>query len=163
MTIPLPTIAPLDPFTIGSGVDFGAKVTGVDLNRLSDSEFKVIEQALYRYKVLIIPGQGELEPDNQFAFVRRFDPDAPVGLFLSSLAPRRAGADEWLGDEQAEHGHNDAVKGASLLNGIGNGISAHPEIKLVGGGKQGERFGGRVLQQAVSLLTLSFERPHCFC
>ncbi|ORY66789.1 hypothetical protein BCR35DRAFT_181742 [Leucosporidium creatinivorum] len=125
MTVPLLTITPLDPTTIGTGVDFGAKVTNVDLNRLSDNEFQLIEQALYRYKVLIIPGQGGLEPEKQFAFVRRFDPSAP-----------------------AEHGHNDAVKGNSLLNGIGNSISVHPEIKLVGGGKQSERFGGRVLKQA---------------
>lgn len=81
MTIPLPIITPLDRSTLGSGVDFGARVTGVDLNvDLSEASFAVIERALYEHKVLIFPGQNHLEPDNQFAFVRRFDPEAPVGL-----------------------------------------------------------------------------------
>lgn len=149
MTLPLPLIAPLSPTEVGPGVDFGARVTNVDLNHLSDSEFKIIEQALYRHKVLIIPNQESLEPDNQFEFVRRFDPAAPVRLLRPFAAEQLLiGLARYT--EKAEHGHNDAVKGASLLNGIGNTISVHPEIKLVGGGKQDERFGGRVLKQAVS-------------
>jgi len=56
-------------------------------------------------------------------------------------------------DPQGEQGHNDATvehKGQkSLLYGIGNAIGTHPEVKLVGGGVQSKRFGGRVLKQAV--------------
>lgn len=90
MTLPLPSIVPLDPSTIGSGVDIGARVLGVDLNSLPDDHFNQIETALYRYKVLIIPNQGDLDPEKQFEFVRRFDPTAAVRCFFFSLSLRRA-------------------------------------------------------------------------
>lgn len=134
----------------GSKVDFGATVEGVKLEELSADEFKAIEQgalasvgwrmmvklnesgretALYEHKVLLFPSQETLSPTEQFEFVRRFDPTAP-----------------------SDHGHNDATaahKGQkSLLHGIGNSIDLHPEVKLIGGGVQPERFNGRKLAQA---------------
>ncbi|KAI5479430.1 hypothetical protein MNV49_003574 [Pseudohyphozyma bogoriensis] len=128
MAISLPTVTPI-AHVEGSGIDFGATVTNVDLANLSPAVFSAVEAALYQHKVLVFPNQGHITPDEQFAFVRMFDPTAP-----------------------AEHGHNDATashKGQpSLLYGIGNAISIHPEIKLVGGGKQGPKFGNRVLKQA---------------
>ncbi|GAA6009853.1 hypothetical protein JCM10207_002133 [Rhodosporidiobolus poonsookiae] len=144
MTLPTLTITPVSHPASGpsSGcTNLGAIVRNVSLQALFDpsthtpeearqtTEFRQIEEALYRFKVLVIKGQGDLRADEQFAFVQAFDPDAP-----------------------AEHGHNDATAShrgqKSLLYGIGNSIGSHPEVKLVGGGKQDERFGGRVLQQA---------------
>lgn len=55
-------------------------------------------------------------------------------------------------DAPSLNGHNDATasyKGQkSLLHGTGNSIiEEHPEVRLVGGWKESERFGGRVLEQ----------------
>ncbi|GAA5887124.1 hypothetical protein JCM6882_009454 [Rhodosporidiobolus microsporus] len=146
MTVPLPLITPIiHPPTGPSSArpSLGATITSLSLSSLFDPAarsfdearehpaFKAVEEALYKHKVVVIKGQEELGewPERQFEFVRAFDP--------------AAGAD---------HGHNDATAShrgqKSLLYGIGNSITGHPEVKLVGGGKQGERFGGKELQQA---------------
>lgn len=49
----------------------------MDLNRLEDADFKRIEDALYRHKLLVIRGQKELTPESQYAFNMRFDPESP--------------------------------------------------------------------------------------
>ncbi|KAM0755092.1 Clavaminate synthase-like protein [Meredithblackwellia eburnea MCA 4105] len=130
MTVPaLPVVTPITQPN-SSRVDFGATVTNLALSTpLSDAAFAVVEQALYKYKVIVFPdAASQITPDLQFALVKRFDPDA------------------------YEHGHNDATashKGQkSLLHGIGNSIQSHPEIKLVGGGVQGEIGGNKNLEQA---------------
>ncbi|BGP21112.1 hypothetical protein JCM10213_008975 [Rhodosporidiobolus nylandii] len=144
MTLSLPLITPVAHPATGASSNcagLGGVVRNLSLQELFDPEqrtaeearahpsFRAVEDALYKYKVIVIKGQGDLQPDQQFEFVRAFDPEAP-----------------------AEHGHNDANishKGQkSLLYGIGNSIGSHPEVKLVGGGPQGERFVWRVLKQA---------------
>ncbi|GAA5833437.1 hypothetical protein JCM11251_003495 [Rhodosporidiobolus azoricus] len=146
MTVALPTVTPIaHPSTGPSSLStVGATITNLSLASLFDPTvhtfdearnhpaFKRVEEALYRHKVVVIKGQQELGnwPERQFDFVRAFDPCAP-----------------------GDHGHNDATashKGQkSLLYGIGNSITGHAEVKLVGGGKQGERFGGLELKQAM--------------
>ncbi|GAA5987596.1 hypothetical protein JCM11641_005377 [Rhodosporidiobolus odoratus] len=144
MTVPLPVVTPVQHPATGASskcIGLGAVITNVSLQALFDpavhtahearahSVFKAIEKALYEYKVVVVKNQLDLQPDEQFSFVNAFDPEAP-----------------------AEHGHNDATvshKGQkSLLYGIGNSIGSCPEVKLVGGGKQSERLGGKVLKQA---------------
>lgn len=68
-----PLVTPLDH---SSGL--GARVTNISLRSLTPEQFSTIEDALYRYKVLVFPEQMGLEPDEQFEFVRMFDPEAPV-------------------------------------------------------------------------------------
>ncbi|KAI9742918.1 MAG: hypothetical protein M1818_003647 [Claussenomyces sp. TS43310] len=55
----------------------GAVVTGVDLNSLSDEDLQVLKEATYKYKVIIIKAQHDLEPINQWNLVTRLDPTAP--------------------------------------------------------------------------------------
>ncbi|GAA5873047.1 hypothetical protein JCM8547_000016 [Rhodosporidiobolus lusitaniae] len=140
---PLPTITPLvhPPSGPSSTSRLGAVISNLSLQDLFDPSlrsssqarsteaFKQLEKAVYEHLVVVVKGQEELAEDRQFAMVRAFDPSAPD-----------------------EHGHQDATtthKGhKSLLFGIGNESGRHPEVKLVGGGKQGVRFGGRELRQA---------------
>jgi len=58
------TVTPLTPAV-------GAEVAGVDLRSLSKQEFSQIEQAWYRYSVLLFRGQA-LSDDDLLAFSRRF-------------------------------------------------------------------------------------------
>ncbi|KAL2828963.1 hypothetical protein BDW59DRAFT_178627 [Aspergillus cavernicola] len=64
------------PVPVGSNAKFGATVTGVDLNHLSNEDFDVIRQAIYTHKVVIVKDQHDLLPVKQFDFVYRLDPDA---------------------------------------------------------------------------------------
>lgn len=54
----------------------GAEVTGVDLNRLDDADFKTIEDALHAHLVVKIPGQT-VTPENFVAFSKRFGKPEP--------------------------------------------------------------------------------------
>lgn len=54
----------------------GAEVTGVDLNQLSLSDFKTIEDALHRHLVVKIPDQ-KVTPENFVAFSKRFGTPEP--------------------------------------------------------------------------------------
>ncbi|KAJ5207578.1 Taurine catabolism dioxygenase TauD/TfdA [Penicillium cf. viridicatum] len=67
--IPLPQGAQSD-------ANFGATITGIDLNNLSDQDFQVVRNAIYTHKVVIVKGQAGLAPLKQFQFVHRLDPDA---------------------------------------------------------------------------------------
>jgi hypothetical protein len=55
---------------------FGAIMTGADLNNFDDEVFEKLREAVYTYSVVIIKGQQDLLPSKQFDFVHRFDPDA---------------------------------------------------------------------------------------
>ena len=61
------TVTPLKP-------EFGARIEGADLRRpLTDAEFAVMDAAIGRYGVLVIPGQ-DIDDDQQMAFAARFGP-----------------------------------------------------------------------------------------
>ncbi|KAJ5766328.1 alpha-ketoglutarate dependent xanthine dioxygenase [Penicillium nucicola] len=67
-------VTPISPPN-GSKVEMGAIITGADMNNLTDEEFGSIRNAIYTYQVVIVKGQQELKPINQFEFVHRLDPD----------------------------------------------------------------------------------------
>lgn len=54
----------------------GAEITGVDLNALTDADFKIIEDALHSHLVVKIPGQS-VTPENFVSFSRRFGKPEP--------------------------------------------------------------------------------------
>ena len=60
-----PTITPID------GTSFGAVVTGIELARLDDPTWRLVEAAFHEHAALIFPGQF-LSDDAQIAFGRRF-------------------------------------------------------------------------------------------
>lgn len=72
-----PTVTPVQ-HADWSECGIGAEVYGIDLaSPLSQEDFRTIEDALYKYKVLIVkpPSSGDrLTPVEQFDLVCRFDP-----------------------------------------------------------------------------------------
>ncbi|KAK7747659.1 Alpha-ketoglutarate-dependent xanthine dioxygenase xan-1 [Diatrype stigma] len=60
----------------GSGVDFGATVTNVDVENITDAEFDVIRDALFTHQVLVFKNQGHATPKAQYELTQRFDPTA---------------------------------------------------------------------------------------
>ncbi|MBS7790813.1 TauD/TfdA family dioxygenase [Roseococcus sp. SDR] len=61
------TVTPLKP-------EFGARIEGADLRRpLTEEEFAVMDAAIARYGVLVIPGQ-DIDDDQQMEFAARFGP-----------------------------------------------------------------------------------------
>jgi alpha-ketoglutarate-dependent taurine dioxygenase len=61
---------------IGSAITFGAEIVNVDLENISDAEFAIIHDALYRFQVIVIKNQSSLTPRGQFLLTQRFDPAA---------------------------------------------------------------------------------------
>lgn len=54
----------------------GATVSGLDLNNVTDEDIQRLKEATYKYKVIIIKGQHDLEPINQWNLMTRLDPTA---------------------------------------------------------------------------------------
>lgn len=67
---PIPKPNPL------STIDFGAVLSNVDCENLSDADFATIREALYHSHVICIKGQNHLSPRAQAELTRRFDPEA---------------------------------------------------------------------------------------
>ncbi|KKY15334.1 putative alpha-ketoglutarate dependent xanthine dioxygenase [Phaeomoniella chlamydospora] len=71
-----------------SKVDFGADVYGIDLNRLTDSDFEFVSDALHRYKVLVFKEQPQmLSPHKQYLLTANFDPEETTGGFAHGADP----------------------------------------------------------------------------
>ncbi|PKS11734.1 hypothetical protein jhhlp_001722 [Lomentospora prolificans] len=68
----------VEPFapTKGSKVNFGAAVTNVDLENLTDADFEIIRDALFTHQVLVLKNQGHASPRAQYEITQRFDPEA---------------------------------------------------------------------------------------
>ncbi|KAI1110234.1 hypothetical protein F5Y14DRAFT_455253 [Nemania sp. NC0429] len=58
----------------GSGINFGAVVSNVDIESLTDADFAVIRDALFTHQVLVFENQGHVSPKAQFELTQRFDP-----------------------------------------------------------------------------------------
>ncbi|KAF9878203.1 alpha-ketoglutarate dependent xanthine dioxygenase [Colletotrichum karsti] len=69
------TITPLAP-AAGSAIDFGAVVSNVDIENLTDADFEVIREALFKHQVLVFKNQSHVSPKAQYAITQRFDPEA---------------------------------------------------------------------------------------
>ncbi|EFX04784.1 alpha-ketoglutarate dependent xanthine dioxygenase [Grosmannia clavigera kw1407] len=66
----------IEPLAVGgkSKVNFGAIVTNVDIENLTDVDFEAIRDALFRNQVLVFPNQSDVSPQKQFELTQRFDP-----------------------------------------------------------------------------------------
>jgi len=60
-----PVITPIE------GATLGAVITNIDLAKLDDATWKIVEDAFLEYGVLVFPGQG-LSPEDQYDFACRF-------------------------------------------------------------------------------------------
>ncbi|QDS74557.1 hypothetical protein FKW77_007936 [Venturia effusa] len=59
-----------------SGVNFGASISGLDIENLTDADFEFIKNALYNHQVVVLKNQGHVSPKAQFELTQRFDPQA---------------------------------------------------------------------------------------
>lgn len=57
-----------------SSVDFGAEIHNAHLDPLSDADFDIIRDVLYRKSVVVLKDQASVSPKAQYELTRRFDP-----------------------------------------------------------------------------------------
>ncbi|KAK1657808.1 TfdA family taurine catabolism dioxygenase TauD [Colletotrichum godetiae] len=69
------TVQPIVP-AADSAVDFGATISNADIENLTDADFDVIREALFKHQVLVIKNQGHASPKAQFEITQKFDPDS---------------------------------------------------------------------------------------
>jgi len=109
------------PLTVGAGaeVDFGVDAGFVDLERLSDQQFQVLERAVLTHQIVVVRGQRRLSPRAQFELTRRFDPRVKT------------------------YGHGnrlDIMKQSVLMQDLVS-IPACPQVKLLGNGRVTDHEG----------------------
>ncbi|CAL5869228.1 uncharacterized protein PFLUO_LOCUS3456 [Penicillium psychrofluorescens] len=104
--------------------NFGARVTGVDLNNISDDDVDRLKAAVWRHKVIVVKAQRNLDPKKQWELVTRLDPKATDGHSHGNLTTFRA-------------------KGGLLAQGREViGIPGAENVRLIGKGFQGENHFG---------------------
>jgi alpha-ketoglutarate-dependent taurine dioxygenase len=54
------------------GFEFGARIEGINLAGLDAAQWSMIEDAWYRFALLVFPAQHDLRPSDEVAFYRRF-------------------------------------------------------------------------------------------
>ncbi|GAA5832823.1 hypothetical protein JCM11251_005777 [Rhodosporidiobolus azoricus] len=59
---------------------FGAEASGIDVNDLTEEQFRDLQRAVYEHKVVVLKGQGGLLPASQQELGVRFDPETPAEL-----------------------------------------------------------------------------------
>ncbi|SAM08152.1 hypothetical protein [Absidia glauca] len=57
------------------GVDFGVSVSDLDLEKITDDEFKQLEEAVYTHQVVVVHNQGHVCPKTQYNITKRFEPE----------------------------------------------------------------------------------------
>ncbi|KAG9252005.1 uncharacterized protein F5Z01DRAFT_691107 [Emericellopsis atlantica] len=57
-------------------LQFGANVTNVDVENLTDADFEALREALFTHQVLVLKQQGHISPKAQYALTQRYDPTA---------------------------------------------------------------------------------------
>ncbi|KAK4165132.1 hypothetical protein QBC43DRAFT_235471 [Cladorrhinum sp. PSN259] len=124
-----PTVQPLTP-PAGSEINFGAIVTGIDIENLSDVDFDLIRSALYTHQVLIFRSQSHVSPLSQYTLTQRFDPAA-------------AGS----------YGHGAAIPGTkkSVL---------HPDLKTIPHQPQVQVIGNGFVPSYEGLTNIQLRHPH---
>ncbi|KPM34805.1 putative dioxygenase [Neonectria ditissima] len=64
------------PSPEGSNIDFGAVVSNVDIENVTDADFEIIRDALFNHQVLVFKNQGHASPKAQYEITQKFDPAA---------------------------------------------------------------------------------------
>ncbi|KAI8997329.1 hypothetical protein BDB01DRAFT_713627 [Pilobolus umbonatus] len=58
-----------------TGVDFGAVVTELDLENLTDEDFNKLYDAVFTHQVVVVKKQSHVTPKTQYELTKRFDPN----------------------------------------------------------------------------------------
>ncbi|KAK0745186.1 hypothetical protein B0T21DRAFT_399415 [Apiosordaria backusii] len=70
-----PVVQPLTP-PEGSKINFGATITGIDIENLTDADFNIIREVLFTHQVIIFKNQSHVTPRAQFNLTNLFNPAA---------------------------------------------------------------------------------------
>jgi alpha-ketoglutarate-dependent taurine dioxygenase len=83
---PEPTlqVQPFVPKTPKQKTNFGAFVTGIDINDISEADVEELKKTVWRHKVVVIKGQKSMLPIKQWELVVRSD----VSFLLDSVGKR---------------------------------------------------------------------------
>lgn len=73
-----------------SRCNVGAVATQVDANNLSDADWEIIQDALYRHSVLVLKDQAHVTPKAQYELTQRFDPTCSKYGHGASLDAKRS-------------------------------------------------------------------------
>ncbi|ATZ46197.1 hypothetical protein BCIN_01g08370 [Botrytis cinerea B05.10] len=73
-----------------SSLNLGAEINNVDLEHLSEEDFKTIRNALYNHHVVVLKNQAGLSPKAQYDLTRRFDPTAETYGHGKTLDAKRS-------------------------------------------------------------------------
>ncbi|KAL8824419.1 MAG: hypothetical protein Q9191_005068 [Dirinaria sp. TL-2023a] len=94
-----------------SDVDFGAIIGNINVENLSDDDFSIIHDALYKHQVVILKNQGNCSPKAQAELTHRFDPQAQG------------------------YGHGKTIDGKkSILHPDLKTVPHQPEVQIIGNG-----------------------------
>ncbi|CAM1505198.1 Fc.00g108350.m01.CDS01 [Cosmosporella sp. VM-42] len=109
-----------------SNVNFGASITGVDMNNLDEATFQQLREAIYVNSVVVVKNQHHLLPTKQFEFIKRLDPDAPAKHGFGTLEETKAtvgvlGNKDWL-----------SVPGTTAVQLVGHGCQGDDHYGLQG-------------------------------
>ncbi|KAM0754186.1 Clavaminate synthase-like protein [Meredithblackwellia eburnea MCA 4105] len=80
MPIPTSTIHSLKVTPFPAPAKFGVIAEGIDLNTITEEQFKELELLIYTERVVVLKGQKDLWPKTQQALGIRFDPKTPAEL-----------------------------------------------------------------------------------
>ncbi|KAH6651686.1 TfdA family taurine catabolism dioxygenase TauD [Truncatella angustata] len=116
------TVEPL-VFPKTSGVNFGAKVCNADIENLTDADFDVIRDALFRNQVVVFKNQSHVSPKAQYELTNRFDPAA------------------------TSYGHGKTIDAKrSVLHPDLKTIPHQPQVQVIGNGRVAEYEGLKNIQ-----------------
>ncbi|KAK3688409.1 hypothetical protein B0T22DRAFT_459359 [Podospora appendiculata] len=117
-----PLVTPL-AFPEGSPINFGASVTGIDIENLTDDDFALIRSALFNHQVVVFKNQSHVSPKAQFELTQRFDPAA------------------------TSYGHGKVVDAKrSILHPDLKTIPHQPQVQVIGNGFVSEYEGLKNIQ-----------------
>lgn len=110
----------------------GALASNVNVSKLTEADFDVIRNALYKHNVLVLPGQGSSTPKEQYELTQRFDP-----------------ASTSYGHGKA---HNNAIGGQKSI--------LHPDLKTVPHQPQVQVIGNGFVEEYEGLQNITLKHPH---
>ncbi|UKZ74602.1 hypothetical protein TrVFT333_002272 [Trichoderma virens FT-333] len=106
----------------GSGINFGAHVSNVDLENASETDMAILVEAFYRYQILVLKGQGHLSPQAHYEFTERLNSAAAMGQ------------------------SNQHINKTFLLSPDLNTVPHQPQVQIIGNGFVREHQGAKDLK-----------------
>lgn len=111
---------PLQNTPLGATIELPPLVT--DPSLLNNDDFKLLEEALHKYKVIVIPNQAQLAPHSQYVLTTRFDDTCDT--------------------RGNNYGHGKTFRHKdSVLKKDGHSVPSQPQVQIIGNGYWDEDNG----------------------